>query len=606
MSGAAKRRFQRGFQRRFSELQTRNRSSDPSQCTFKISNDNENGKDSRTILWRTGTGSRRHRSVPLRDFFLRYGGSSPEIKTTKRHHSLSIPSQPSRRTPANSVLDVNRGEPGLQWRSGLREPKRVPAGEQSTTHSLFVDNIPKRLPLTWLQKLFNRCGVVVDIFISTKNRSNNAARFGFVRYGSVQEARTAIATFNGLSVQGMKLLVSMARYEKGGAPASNRYLPERRKTGEVKKIWYPALRDDRSYRDVAQGLKNKIEELESVVAQKAATIPVLHSLMVDENVDVQKMLGRAAIAEKTDVLQLPQIRTELSAFQANINGIFYLSPTKVLLVFDTTNDAIVAMNKDSLLWNMFDDVRLWSEGEFFDDRLVWVECIGIHPLCWSNQNLKLIGEKWGPVLRIENKLQGVHSITSARLLLRTKAQNKIDNRIKLIFEHSTCDVWVKELYGYYGETGDCDNETLTSPTPIDLDGVLSKPQNRTEPLCFPDPLVQELCHSTINKDVQVWVDPMVWNENIEWMSAVNPNPCLNRNSPMSTPMSTTRPSRPRGRPRKHPYQHNQPEIPSHGILEARKTWETAQLLGISSYEEETVLSGLRKSKRILILEGKDE
>ena len=449
----------------------------------------------------------------------------------------------------------------------------------------------------------------MDAFISAKIRRNKNGSFGFVRYGSLEEARTAIAKLNGLAVQGRKLLVSMARYEKGGAPVSKQPLPlpEKKKTEGIKKAWYPAHRDHRSYRDVAHGLKNRIEDLESTVAQQIGTIPVLHSLTVAENDDVQQMLGRTAIGEKTDVLDLPRIRTELSACHANVNGMLSLSPTKVLVVFESINDAIGAVNKDSMLWNVFDDVRLWSEGESFDDRLVWVECIGIHPLCWSKQNLKLIGEKWGPVLHIENKLQGVHSITSARLLLRTRAQNRIDNRIKLIFEHSTCDVWVKELYGHYGEIDNCDKEVLTPPTPVhgkvDLVEMLNKPHNTTEPLCLSDPLVQELCETSKNRDDQVWVDPMLWDENIKWMSAANLNPGLNM---IPTPVSTNRPPRRRGRPRKQPYQQEYLETPSHGMLEARKTWEMAQILGISSYEEEAVLSGLRKSKRILNLEGEDE
>ena len=169
---------------------------------------------------------------------------------------------------------------------------------------------------------------------------------------------------------------------------------------------------------------------------------------------------------------------------------------------------------------------------------------------------------------------------------------------------------MKELYGYYGGSIDCDKDFLIPSTPAhivdDLGGELSKSKNGTLSLCFSDPLLQELCDSPINNDDQVWCDPMVWNENIEWTSPEISNPCLNPISPMATPMSITILSRPRGRPRKSSSQQKHPETPSHSMLEARKTWETAQLLGISSYEEEAVLSGLRKSKRILNLEGKGD
>ena len=55
------------------------------------------------------------------------------------------------------------------------------------------------------------------------------------------------------------------------------------------------------------------------------------------------------------------------------------------------------MNVDNNMWNVFDDIRPCSEGEMFDVTLVWMECYGIHPRCWTTDNVRRIGEKWGPV-----------------------------------------------------------------------------------------------------------------------------------------------------------------------------------------------------------------
>ena len=88
------------------------------------------------------------------------------------------------------------------------------------------------------------------------------------------------------------------------------------------------------------------------------------------------------------------------------------------------------------------------------------------------------------------------------------------------------------------------------------------------------------------------------NENIDWNNVVSADSFTfrqNLNSPVSTPIMANKSSRPRGRPRKSS---------DHGMIEARKTWETAQLLGISANDEEAVLSRLRKSKRISIMKGK--
>ena len=138
------------------------------------------------------------------------------------------------------------------------------------------------------------------------------------------------------------------------------------------------------------------------------------------------MLEHAIIAEKTEVLNLAQTAAMVSASSASIKGMYSLSPKKVLIVFECENDAENAVNEDSDLWNVFDDTRRWSEGELYDDRLVWLDCYGIHPKCWSMENVRNIGEKWGLILYIDNRVESVCSLTYARMLVRTKAQNKID------------------------------------------------------------------------------------------------------------------------------------------------------------------------------------
>ena len=96
---------------------------------------------------------------------------------------------------------------------------------------------------------------------------------------------------------------------------------------------------------------------------------------------------------------------------------YYLSPTKILIVFDYKIEASIAVSEESTLWDEFDNIRMWSEGDVFDDRLVWIECHGLHPKCWSTDNARKIGEKWGPVLCIENRVHNLYSLTFARMLI---------------------------------------------------------------------------------------------------------------------------------------------------------------------------------------------
>ena len=174
------------------------------------------------------------------------------------------------------------------------------------------------------------------------------------------------------------------------------------------------------------------------------TIPVFFTIEAAENKEIVKWLDQAIIAENTDVINISVAEQKVAAFAKNIKGMYYLSPTKILIVFDCKIEASIAVSEESYLWDVFDDIRMWFEGEVFDDRLVWIDCYGIHPKCWSTDNVRKIGEKWGPILYIENRVNNLYSLTFARMLIRTKAQNKIDGRIRILFENGSCDVWVKE------------------------------------------------------------------------------------------------------------------------------------------------------------------
>lgn len=111
-----------------------------------------------------------------------------------------------------------------------------------------------------------------------------------------------------------------------------------------------------------------------------------------------------------------------------------LSHTKLVLFFDTEMDMMNAMEKESPLWKIFADVRRWSECECYNDRLVWINCVGLHPKVWSFENIKTIGEKWGRVVQVDHEDNGVNSLTFARILIRTKAQKRIEACIRLVIE----------------------------------------------------------------------------------------------------------------------------------------------------------------------------
>ncbi|CAO2837848.1 unnamed protein product [Amaranthus hypochondriacus] len=160
--------------------------------------------------------------------------------------------------------------------------------------------------------------------------------------------------------------------------------------------------------------------------QDKNVIPVLFTLNVPENGEIVTKLNHAIIVENSEILDIVQVTVKLFEAMGAKMGMFHLSPTKLLFCFENDLEKENALNEDSIFWLLFDEIRRWSEGEYFGDRVVWLECFGLHPKCWSLDNIKKLGQKWGPVLRIDHNKDGFDSLTYARFLVRIKAQNKVD------------------------------------------------------------------------------------------------------------------------------------------------------------------------------------
>lgn len=350
-----------------------------------------------------------------------------------RHNHFS---RPNAGLPGN-----HRGSSRLPWRRGPREfPLRHGGLQYGGYYTLFIDNLPHSFHPKKLLGIFEKEGKIEDIYISKKKRANKDGGFGFVRFCNRKDAENAIKNLHGWTIAGQKIAVSWARYKKGGDKIHHVHVPNLRKTVREKFITKPAYRDQRRYNEVVMGKKQRAPSTEQV----ANVTPVSFTLNVDAYAEMGDMLKRAIIVENSEVINLPLTVSKLAESGVVVTGKFYLSPTKMLLAFANDSDVSEALDEHSVLWEIFDDVRVWMEGELLGERLVWLEIFGIHPKCYSLDNVKAIGEKWGPVLIVDHVKDDVECLTYAKVLVRTYAQNKVDARVRLLFENGACEVWVKE------------------------------------------------------------------------------------------------------------------------------------------------------------------
>ncbi|KAE9452391.1 hypothetical protein C3L33_15707, partial [Rhododendron williamsianum] len=119
----------------------------------------------------------------------------------------------------NADKKFRRGGTGDRNRDGgwipvISKHRRQMVDSNNSTITLFVDNLPEDVSQRWVSHLFNKFGVVKDIFIPGKRSKVAGKAFAFVRYDCAVSAEMAISKTNGVWIEDRKLFVKTASFDQ--------------------------------------------------------------------------------------------------------------------------------------------------------------------------------------------------------------------------------------------------------------------------------------------------------------------------------------------------------------------------------------------------------
>ncbi|CAO2834640.1 unnamed protein product [Amaranthus hypochondriacus] len=329
----------------------------------------------------------------------------------------------------------HRGETRLPWGRGPREPPGLVAGKNGTT--LFIDGLPQGISKEWLWDVFAEHGGVNDIFISRKRRPANSNAFGFVRFNKSEDARVAIEKLNGRIIKGKKMAVTIAKYNRAESRGQNPRPQSKAQPVKKHRIITPANRDSRMYVDVVRGSKRGENHVQGKMTENRDVFSV------QENVNMSEKLKMAVVLEIKGEKEAYTVAKTIEAAHLPIKFASLLSPNELILFMDEEQNINIALEKESILWQLGKPYR-WSDESFGKSRTTWVECEGIHPKWVSYENLVRLGEKWGSVVKVDQDINGVNSLTWARILIKTERWKNINEKIKVVWESGSCVVSVRE------------------------------------------------------------------------------------------------------------------------------------------------------------------
>jgi cold-inducible RNA-binding protein len=76
---------------------------------------------------------------------------------------------------------------------------------------LFIGNLDYTVTSEELKQIFSEFGNVVDAVVITDRETRRSRGFGFVEFGSEDEAKKAVEAMNGKDVKGRKINVNEAK-----------------------------------------------------------------------------------------------------------------------------------------------------------------------------------------------------------------------------------------------------------------------------------------------------------------------------------------------------------------------------------------------------------
>ena len=300
---------------------------------------------------------------------------------------------------------------------------------EKNMYAIFVDNLPFAMPTSWLWQLCNLEGLVVDVFMSRKQRAMKPGPFAFVQFISKQDALKAIRNLDSLIIRGCAIKLKEARYSREAESKKEINHTNAWSNGDQEKDsqWGNKC-DGRTYKEVVVQKQGDAEKQVDVSmcntngrqrmvndGEKLEKTVVVYG-EVDEV--MMKKSSRSIVGESIALVSI-EVREEcLCKDWYTIKEVKPIGTYKTLITFETREDMEDAMGSDYLL-NYFEDIRRWSDEEYSQTQRLWIECLGMPPHAWSSANLRKIGEHWGSVVCLDKKIEDKCDLGSAKILIDT-------------------------------------------------------------------------------------------------------------------------------------------------------------------------------------------
>ncbi|KAL4335009.1 hypothetical protein GQ457_07G010330 [Hibiscus cannabinus] len=347
--------------------------------------------------------------------------------------------------------------------------------------TLFVHNIADRLYWKGVWQVFDRHGVVVDVFIP-RCRSRAGRRFGFVRMASKEDADRVIERFNGFWLYGARVSVSLA------IRGANKVSQTHRRSRST------ATRG---------GMDHHAGSRESVNGEHGEKYRQVDGM---EDVLKREVLTTCAVAWCKGSLRGMELLAALKREGFTGFSMMRISGAAYLLMFTNEEDMRDMVSRPAIK-QWFTKIEGWKPGVQIGSRSVWLSVVGIPIHLWSEGTFCSIAQVWGSLIRVEDATAEPQSFERARFLIEASCVDRIEETLKLFWGDESYRIRIQEVEVVHSHDLMCncaDSDTVVSSE--DNQGAVDKLQLvRDNPTFAPVMLPSHVDES------QPELEPPEWN-----------------------------------------------------------------------------------------------
>ncbi|OMO53991.1 reverse transcriptase [Corchorus capsularis] len=307
--------------------------------------------------------------------------------------------------------------------------------------SVFVDNISRRITRANLWKEFSVFGVVVDVFLSTRRRNDDATTFAFVRFRATQVQK-------GSRVQETKRVVPQFK-----APRPKIAVLETRKdnrsfagvvNGERDKsirIWDGDKKEGRNEigRDRAStNLTKEHKECAVSFVKESTDMKMVESVVIEADNLIpesdMEWISRSAIGLLRSYIHHKSVQD--SCDQGGISC--YVRPLGGSLVLLTFEDKEVMEfylnNHESWFQVWFSSIKPCEGSIRCQDRLVWITLEAVPIQLWHESFFSKIGNTWGKFITVDDSPYKRCRFDVARILVSIGSGVSLPSKVDVLIQ----------------------------------------------------------------------------------------------------------------------------------------------------------------------------